>query len=582
MVADTFILSYTGYSWTAKPQLNGSTLNWVGDDYRYDLRKEWNGELIFTDIPKDGVQDYSVLASITDPSTVISVDVYKDGNLHWEGQFTRYDCYFDEDAGIVKVQPVPVDYYTDFIAGYEQEVNLFTGGKLIFGGWRIDRKELNSPQVTYPVETIEKNYWNVLAGPPTTMTGAVDANYYLKSVVRYEILGVNYNRREYWKREYRLETSASVPSGWNSDPLGATTVVGGVTYYKFVRPWMGLTVSSTFTKTTANPPNAYPIVVFTIVIPQVASVVYDRCFLLNDAMENLLEDFSLGYRSDFFQNAINPVTGATSKTANILMAQKSDIKRPGDSDPATKANMSPYRLITLMCDIFNLRWFIEPYTTPSGQSALRLRIEHISWFSKQNGVDISAGKYTNYTRSQNKYTYMSPPPRYEKWTFMEEGGDDFVGTPIEYPYIKNTERKDIERSIDIITTDIQYIQEYVDKISDEGFVMFSATNSGTYYRLNTDIGRISGAYAWNGAFSKANILYDYWRHDRPFPTGQMNGASITFISTQKVKEQVELTIPLLEPIATNKLLKTGLGWGEIYEAVEDLEMESLKLKLRYA
>lgn len=86
-------------------------------------RAKLSGKLLFTR------NDYTIIANArfeTKFTLVVSIswDNGQTWTEYWRGQFWKTDCTFDIDAQTAEVTPVPVDGYTDVLAGMEKEYNL--------------------------------------------------------------------------------------------------------------------------------------------------------------------------------------------------------------------------------------------------------------------------------------------------------------------------------------------------------------------------------------------------------------------------------------------------------------------------
>ena len=93
--------------------------------------------------------------------------------------------------------------------------------------------------------------------------------------------------------------------------------------------------------------------VSTTVIAKTYDEEYDDCRWIKDVIEYLISQIEPGaiYQSTFFQNAINPITGDTNKYNYLMIAQKSDIKRPGATNPASVGMISWNGLMQMLRDV---------------------------------------------------------------------------------------------------------------------------------------------------------------------------------------------------------------------------------------
>jgi len=75
--------------------------------------------------------------------------------------------------------------------------------------------------------------------------------------------------------------------------------------------------------------------------------------------------------------------------------------------------------------MFNLEYRIE------GGNILRL--EHVSYYTKNEGFDLTLDKWKKWVSGKRQYTYDTPAlPEKETFNFMEAGPGDFTGVPITY------------------------------------------------------------------------------------------------------------------------------------------------------
>src|SRR5690606_27786527 len=131
-------------------------------------------------------------------------------------------------------------------------------------------------------------------------------------------------------------------------------------------------------------------------------------------------------KSDFFQinpenpSTVNYVTNAPSKVMNVMVFQKSDIKRPGAGASASRAEWTWEKLMQTLKFMFNVEWRIV---------GNQFVVEHVSWFGKNIGFDLTLSKYKKYLVGSRRYTYKNEDiPRQERWLWKEQTyGGDFPG-----------------------------------------------------------------------------------------------------------------------------------------------------------
>jgi len=287
---------------------------------------------------------------------------------------------------------------------------------------------------------------------------------------------------------------------------------------------------------------------------------------------------TINLETDFFTVTPNYVTGLPNKYTLLTIAQKSDIKRPTASSEATVANLSFMELMEILRIMFNVYWVIEIPIDPF--DPLILRIEHLSYFTKTNGIDLRTQEIALRT---NKYVYNKEKmPRYEKFSWMEASNKDFIGISIKYdkstgvisPCVTNDEVEYIVR----VTTDIEMIENDQDSVDDAGFVILANYLSGVLYYVYRTFGIYAMETRYNNDLSWGNLHYALHRHGRILETGYMNDDYTIFASTIRNKKQ-QINAILCEPENINsydpkELITTELGEtyfgsekGEVLQAV---------------
>ena len=266
------------------------------------------------------------------------------------------------------------------------------------------------------------------------------------------------------------------------------------------------------------------------------AIVYTRNRWLANVIEFLCDVVAPGatYSSDFFTAADNPATLNSNKLLYLTIAQKSDIKRPLSTDPATTAMLSFNELMEILWVMFQVKW---EYDSVAGN----FKIEHISDWPPSAGLNLVNQEIAR----NNKYSYIKEKmPKYEKFTFMEADNINFVGVPIWYdsPCVNpDPDSNVLEKRVNI-TTDLEYIIENVaggngEAISDDGFVILCNYVDGGDYFVDIGLGSLNGDIRLNMYLSWANLLNYYYRHNRVLISGYLNNNIINFWSAQKTKQQ---------------------------------------------
>lgn len=304
-------------------------------------------------------------------------------------------------------------------------------------------------------------------------------------------------------------------------------------------------------------------------------------------LKNVLECFtnkfcsSITIVSDFFQinpeniSEINYVTGEKSTTNEILVFQKSDVKRPDTINNATKAEISFEKLIESLNKMFNVAYTIENGV---------FRLEHISWFNRNTGLDLTQKKYEKYVKGKNKYTYINNAiPKYEVFEFKEFENENWN---TEIMYEKCSSGKNSQKyTIDEFTTDIEYVMDNSDKdsskVRDEGFVILATEKIDKEYFIITDETEIN--YKLNNVFSFKNLVLDFHLHNRYLQKGKINGNYYNFISVKPNKKGEKMLIPLCcdDEFDANDIVVTELGNGFVDKANFSFLTNMLELNIMY-
>ncbi len=306
--------------------------------------------------------------------------------------------------------------------------------------------------------------------------------------------------------------------------------------------------------------------------------------------------------SDFFQwnpenpSLINYVTGEASFVNNLKLYQKSDIKRPNATNPATKAETNFMKLFSDVLRIFNCGYFMEGNT---------LRVEHISWFEKNqnlNLVDIAIDTKQTSLRGTRKYSYdKTKLPKFEYFEWMDEVSKEFEGTPIWYDNGCVEDDDDLADSltnrVENTTTDMLYCFTNSGSgsgVSDSGFVIV-ATDSQNRAIWATNSVDIGGALP-NGVLSWPFLHKAFWMHGRVQMSGYMNVPTdedewdatpvlTQFKSSVPVKDQVPFSIRLccdqISEFNPLDLQRSTLGWGEVKSAELSMGTDMMQFELMF-
>jgi len=289
---------------------------------------------------------------------------------------------------------------------------------------------------------------------------------------------------------------------------------------------------------------------------------YDNAIRLEDVL-NELNPCAGTYtiRSDFFRinegtlPITDPYVAAADGFEEILVWQKSDIIRPDSDFNARKGITTWEEFMEYLQIIFNVQYRIE---------ATVIRIEHVSFFEGDDGLDFTA-LYANSIYKRNNYSYNNVnKPLYERFEWMDDVTPYFAGDPIIYDNACSNREDGSEKVYRPreISTDVGYLARNEDQASLQGFVLGAgfSDGSGGYY-LDIESGYVNGHLSWT------RLHDNYFTYARPQLAGNLNGSDVTFDSVVPSKRQEQITVQM--DIATfltwnpSQRIKTGLGWGEV-------------------
>ena len=537
-------------------------------DGKYFYNKNFGGKVVFTGAIyqrlKDIEQSMYICADLRMKVFRICAGVRV---LIFDGIFHLTDGEWDDDRCqvVVKFEKEKPDRCLD--KNKTQKVNLlqeiFTRitVKSSYPGGTIEYKNCfkNSPD---PSET-QNDYWCGTGDP-------YEQNWSLVSYTVSSPDGVHNNVNNKWAREL-----VTLNPGETPDP--SWVLVSGTTYAKQVQ-LINCVYSGDYVPDENN--GSYNFSQTCEIAGYTGtSTTIDNGVLLSDVINLFKTKFcpDLNVVSDFFQinpeNAsnINYVTGQATQTNNIVLFQKSDVKRPNATGNASKMEMTFEQLTKMLFTIFNVEYGIYGNV---------LRFEHFSWFSRTAGLDLTLPQYAKYVKGKRKYSYsIDGIPIKEIWSYKEQM---YMGSgEIQYNNLCSSNDKDNTEDyvLDFVTADIQYClnnpESDSNKVEDAGFVIMATNNvSGQYY--------IIGGVA-NSSLTWTNLIPKYHFHNRPLKQGIFNGNTVTFITTKPVKKGEQITVPLpcgttFDPMNT---IKTALGVGIVEKASFRLRDCMLKLDLMY-
>ena len=316
------------------------------------------------------------------------------------------------------------------------------------------------------------------------------------------------------------------------------------------------------------------------------TTVIDNGMYFSEVMKEILKGAcpNLTLKSDFFQinpdnpSAINYVTGKTSTVKDIVVFQKSDVKRPTASGNASKLEIELETMLEILLKMFNVKWRIEGNI---------FRLEHISYYSKVVGFDVTSNDLKKYFVGKRIYSYESSQiPQKETWKFKEQQGSDWNMEITYSGCVTNAKKNEVSNVIDEAMTDITFALQNPDKdsklVEDTGFCLVSTKKIGSEYYINSE--SLSGRQRLNNVFSWVALIRDYHYYERPMKVGKVNGITTQFITTIPTKKGERFAIPYnfcAYNFNPDDFVKTALGNGIISSAKHRFKDYFLELELLY-
>ncbi len=317
-------------------------------------------------------------------------------------------------------------------------------------------------------------------------------------------------------------------------------------------------------------------------------VTIDNGIKLSTVLINYFADTcGMTFVSDFFQinplvaSSTNYVTGSMSKVYNLILFQKSDVKRANAVNNAAQFLVNFEQLFFALCRMFNLKYRIVGST---------IQLEHVSYWTRGVGVDLRADRYRKLNRFKSRYTYDTTQlPREERFLYYEKTlGTDFHGLPIKYLNSCTSREGDgvKEYTVDGVMADLVLALSNPEPdsqaVTDAGVFIAAADLIATDNILITE-DPIYGDIMPNNSLGWSQLLRDYHRHNRPFRNGVMNNQPTTFDSVLPTVKGEALTLPICCGDVINPLDKmtTQIGDGIIASTNFSLQTGLMDVELLY-
>ncbi len=294
--------------------------------------------------------------------------------------------------------------------------------------------------------------------------------------------------------------------------------------------------------------------------------------MLNSSLNSLFNETGCGLtlRSNFLN--INPSGPSPNNQAykfstdylqELTLHQKSDVKRPMDTNPATVVawTVTLKDIILDLIDLLNMEIRYDPVNNEA-------RFEHVSFFASVATVNHSSiAKKNEYSQDQDN------SERYEKYSYMDEMCSDyFKGKLIEY----NTGSGVAPIRLRKISTDVVFIQQAGasdQSINDSGFVLCST-------KL---IGGVRSLLEYNRPLAWTSLHENLFRWNRRFPAGKINDVPVLFYTWKLRKKYPAYVAPFCCSGAWDfySIIQNGTELGEVQEAVYYPQKGIAKINVNY-
>lgn len=521
------------------------------DDGRLEYKKALPSKVVFRDEPTNPDNAYRYLMKLEKSRyrcEFISITVQRkctySGSIAWiphfSGRMSLNDCFVDESACFIEAKLTDVNIEQCYEDNKAKEVNILQGlpthtVKLQTAGVTIETVSY-SRTIATNAGNCKAVYWGGTGNP-----NAGGWIYYELEFSTDPVNNTCYMRAE-WAREVIL-VDCSAPSPGSEWILVQDSCPSG--QKKYARP--ARTFGCNYDYADPNDSTQHEYYTCNVLGLTGSNLSIDNCVRLDEVINLFVSQYCGGYTfvSNLLQ--INPdvisdldyVTGLKSSKHNLVVAQKADVKRPNTSDNGTKAIWTMEKLFRFLTMSMNQRWEIESGT---------IRMEHVSYFQKSPGIDLSLPRYAPYIKAKQQYSYNTPDiPIREEFKWMEAKAGDFAGFPIEYfSACVGPENNVKTYSIEDVTTDVELCLNNPDSdsqvVSDSGFVVMACDVLNGEYYLITEA-QIFGGSTLNNPLAWSHLHRDYYKYDRPLRQGYLNQALTTFITVQRTKKGAQISIP---------------------------------------
>lgn len=587
------------------------------EDY-FRIRIKLNGSLTFINNHTLGINDFSYIKGLSksEKHTVF----IQEGKKEFNGEFSYYQCQFDETEEKVIINVDPRDKYTIINEGEDILVNVLTDNKFIqsdlksyleFKCYKYETRCSNvDPDEDIMPEAFSE-YWSLYwqYNEPLNSEG---------KLVRYRIFA----------QERVMVNSYRTMAGWDELDTQEGYILYGRAPVGYSLPtsqsWAHIE-KRPLEKTTVNPPyfqnddyllmgglqylelvllinietgEPFPCNYDSWVLPDESGIIanmfvspsiyngsghvsgmynYYKAYNLKECLSTILSvampDFTGEIKSTFLFSDIAESGGPDFYTGyyghnyvynrlnyELCVIEKSDFKKPFYSKTVQNEIIQPategYMTFKNVVSFYK-NFNVFWFIDSDGN----VRFEHIAYKTLKPGINISQE-----TTLFKKYQYLDDEiPNREIFIPQEGWSSDFIQKEIVYgniPVLDGTYENKDEKPLSFFTTDIIGGNKHITEIIDSGFMLIEVDNLNL--QIKKDTGKYSGLQnVENVGLSLANMLFKYNRHNVYKQEFTMFGLSVIAITLKKLKYQPNVVYLSDQKPDLNEDIQTNLGTGEI-------------------
>jgi len=313
-------------------------------------------------------------------------------------------------------------------------------------------------------------------------------------------------------------------------------------------------------------------------------------FQANDSYSEFLYASTHPLTNEFryFTPGSNYQTTDTVDQIGYYITPKSNLVIGNYDLPAQRANITLKQILESLKKSLRLFWFID---------GNKFSLEHVVYHNNGGNyiapvigddlttvVDSLSGRFWADTQNEIEFDKIEMPQRFE-YSWMDNTSDSFLGFPIEMVSKFVQQEKVEDRAVNAITPDVDFIIANPSEISKDGFVLM-----GTIDLLGRPTLPIMQIFLVDIGFDKIqngfmswNFLHpEYHVFDLPTDTIIVNGFPQTSLNNvSRFKKQKDVEYPRLGNIDTSKLIKTGIGNGQVKKLSLNLVSQMIKTDLKH-